>query len=380
MVLGGDAAQLPLDAADGLLGGEAAVADGGVELLQGAVGGPAEDVGQKLRVHDLLHGDAAVLQLRLKGRPARHDILVLLLLLEPLADLAAGLAGLGDLQPVPAGALGGFGGDDLHDVTVFQAGIQRHNAAVDLGADHVVAHGGVDGVGEVDGRGPGGQVLHVAVGGEDEDLVREHIHLQGVDILLGVGAVLILQQAADPLILPLGAGPGPALLILPVGGHAVLGDLVHLLGADLDLEGDAVRAHDGGVEGLVAVGLGGADIVLEAAEDGLIEVVDDAQDVVAVPHAAHDHPEGEEVKDLVQLLILAEHLAVDGVGVLHPAVNGVGDAHLLEALVDLVLGLFHEGVVLRGLQLKGGVDLLKAHGVQVFEGQVLQLPLDALHA
>ena len=244
----------------------------------------------------------------------------------------------------------------------------------------MVAHGGVDGVGKVDGRGPGGQVLHVAVGGEDEDLVGEHIHFQGVDILLGVGAVLVLQQPADPLILSLGAGPGPALLVLPVGGHAVLRDLMHLLRPDLHLKGDAVRAHDGGVEALVSIGLGGADIVLEAAQNGLIEVMDDAEDVVAVPHAPHDDPEGEEVEDLVQLLVLAEHLAVDGVGVFHPAIDSVGDPQLRQPLVDLLLGLAHEGVILPGLQLQGGVDLLEAHGIEILEGEVLQLPLNALHA
>ena len=34
-------------------------------------------------------------------------------------------------------------------------------------------------------------------------------------------------------------------------------------GADLYLKGDALPADDGGVEGLVHIGLGGADIVLE---------------------------------------------------------------------------------------------------------------------
>ena len=125
----------------------------------------------------------------------------------------------------------------------FSTWSKRDDPAVDLGAHHPVAHGGVDGIGEVDGGGAGGQVLHVAAGGEDEHLVGEHIHLQGVDIVLGVGALLVLQQAADPLVPALGAGALAVLLVFPVGGHAVLRHLVHLLGADLHLEGQAVRAR-----------------------------------------------------------------------------------------------------------------------------------------
>ena len=81
----------------------------------------------------------------------------------------------------------------------------------------------------------------------------------------------IRDRLADPLEGLLGAQfvVGKALLVLPVGGDAVLRGVVHLPGADLHLEGDALPADDGGVEGLVAVGLGGGDIVLEPAQHGV---------------------------------------------------------------------------------------------------------------
>ena len=104
-------------------------------------------------------------------------------------------------------------------------------------------------------------------------------------------------------------------------GDAVLGDLVHFLGADLHLERDAVRADDGGVERLVHIRLGRADIVLEAAEHGAVEVVDDAENVVAVRDGIDDDAEGEEVEHLVHGLALGIHLAVDAVGVLHAAID-----------------------------------------------------------
>ena len=73
--------------------------------------------------------------------------------------------------------MGGFGGDDLHNVTVLQLGIKLGDVAVDLGGHHVVAYGGVDAVSKVDGCGPGGQIDHIPLGGEHEHLVGEHIHL-----------------------------------------------------------------------------------------------------------------------------------------------------------------------------------------------------------
>ena len=118
--------------------------------------------------------EAAALHLGLKGRTAGGDVLLPALLLEPLADLVAGLVALADLHPVPAGAVGGVGGDDLHNVAVLKLGVKGDDAAVDLGSGHAVAHGGVDGVGKVDGGGPGGQVDHIALGGEHKHLVGEH--------------------------------------------------------------------------------------------------------------------------------------------------------------------------------------------------------------
>ena len=235
-----------------------------------------------------------MLQLGLKGGPPGGDVLLPALLFEPLANFVSRFVGFADLHPVPAGASGGLGGDDLHNVPVFQRGVIGDNAPIDPGARHGVAYGGVDGVGKVDGGGPGGQALHVSVGGEHEHLVGEHIHLQGADKFLGVGVLLAFQQLAHPLKLLLAAQlvVGQPLLVLPVGGYAVLGGLVHLPGADLHLEGDAVPADDGGVQGLIAVGLGGADVVFEPAQHRIIHVVDGAQHIIAAGDVWDNDAEG----------------------------------------------------------------------------------------
>ena len=94
--------------------------------------------------------------------------------------------------------------------------------------------------------------------------------------------------------------------------------------------------------------------------------MDDAQHVIAVTHILHDDPEGEQVEDLVQGLVLVEHLPVDGVGVLHAAVDDMLDAQLVQPVVDLDLGPLHEGLVFLVLFIQLGDDLLIADGVQVF--------------
>ena len=117
----------------------------------------------------------------------------------------------------------------------------------------------MDGVGKVDGVCPRGQALHIPLGGEDKNFVSEHVHLQGGDKFIRVGVLLRFQQLAYPLEGLLGTQLliCHALLVFPVGGNAVLGGIVHFLGTYLHLEGNALPANDGGVEGLVAVGLGG---------------------------------------------------------------------------------------------------------------------------
>jgi hypothetical protein len=73
-------------------------------------------------------------------------------------------------------------------------------------------------------------------------------------------------------------------LVEPVAGDAVVGHVVHLLRADLDLDGHAVHAHEHRVQGLVAVGLGDGDVVLELAGHRLVQVVHMPEDPVAGVH------------------------------------------------------------------------------------------------
>jgi len=120
-----------------------------------------------------------------------------------------------------------------------------------------------------------------------------------------------------------------------VGGDAVFGGAVHGQGPDLDLERDPLGADHRGMQGLVHIGLGHRDIVLEAAGHRLVQLMDQAQDSIAVGNRIDDDPGGEQVIDLFELLALGLHLAIDAVEMLGPAFDICFDAHLADLVLEL---------------------------------------------
>ncbi len=112
-----------------------------------------------------------------------------LLAAEVLADLLARPRRVDDVEPVAGRPVARLAGDDLDDVAAAQLRVQRHDAAVDLGAHGVAADVGVHGVGEVDRRAARGEALDVALGREHEDLVLEELDAQRVHELARVAGL-----------------------------------------------------------------------------------------------------------------------------------------------------------------------------------------------
>ena len=213
--------------------------------------------------------------------------------------LARALLVTAKAEPVAAGLVARRG-QDLDDVAVAQLVAQRHDLAVDARAHALVADLGVDRVGEVDRAGVLGQGLDLALGREAVHLLGVEVDLERVQELVRVLDLLLplehLAQPGEGLVVLVEAGL--ALLVLPVGRDALLGHAVHLLGADLDLEGLALVADDRGVQRLVAVGARHGDEVLDPSGHRPPEVVDHPERRVAVGHVRHQHAQGHEVVDL----------------------------------------------------------------------------------
>ena len=245
---------------------------------------------------------------------------------------------------------------------------------VDFGVLGMVAYVGVDAVGEVEGRAADGQVQDLPLGRQHVNVLAQVVlhHVLGklrVVLAVVLGLLHHLTEPAGALVhLRLDR---PPLLVHPVSGHAVFRGLVHLMGADLHLEGDAVLVHEGGVQRPVQVGLGHGDIVLEPARQGLPLGVDDAQSGVAVVHRVHDDADGDEVVYLADAGVVPLHLAVGGPEMLGAAGELGVDACLLHELLHALHGGAEELQPLLLLAGDQASDALVFLGHQVLEGQVL---------
>ena len=252
--------------------------------------------------------------------------------------LERAFAGAHVLQPAGVG-LGVAGGDDLDAVAVAQFGAQRHQLAVDLGRHAAVADVGVHRVGEIHRGRAARQRQDPALGREDVDLVGEEVDLHVLEEFLRVARlVLDLEQRLQPavgLLLQLGELVG-VVLVEPVRGDARLGQAVHLLGADLHLDRDAVGADQVGVDRLVAVRLRDGDVVLELARDRLVERVQRAEREVARRDVLDHHARAEDVVHFREGEVLLDHLAVGGVDVLLAPEDLGADVALGELALDRV--------------------------------------------
>ena len=175
-----------------------------------------------------------------------------------------------------------LGGDDLDLVAIAERGTQRHEPAIDLGADAGVADLGMHRIGKIDGGSAARQRDQVAFRGKGKDLVLKHLELGVLEKFLRPrGVVEDVQKLAQPAILrPLGLAG--ALFVAPMRGDAEFGDLVHVAGADLHLDALLLRSDDTGVQRTVIVRLGSRYVVFKPAGNDMIGRVNNTERVITV--------------------------------------------------------------------------------------------------
>ena len=100
-------------------------------------------------------------------------------------------------------------------------------------------------IGKINSTGSSRQLHNLAPWSKDINFVREQIDLQALDKLQRIAsAFLQLQQILSPLSRPLLITVEIAVaLIQPMPGDAVIGNSVHLFGANLYLDGYAMHAE-----------------------------------------------------------------------------------------------------------------------------------------
>ena len=166
-----------------------------------------------------------------------------------------------------------------------------------------------------------------------------------------------------------------------MGGNAVLGLLMHLVGSNLNLERTGRGADDRRVERLVVIDLGHGDIVFKATGHGVPQRMHRAERGVAIAHRMRDDTQCHQVVDLGEFLALALHLLVDGPIVLGTAVNlEVLQANAVEFVGECLDGLGQIALTDLARLRHHARDALVGVGFKVEEGQVLELPFNGAHA
>jgi hypothetical protein len=108
--------------------------------------------------------------------------------------------------------------------------------------------------------------------------------------------------------------------------------------------------------------------------------VDQAQSGVTISDGVDDHPDAEQIEDIVELLSAQYQLLVDRIKVLRAPRDLALDLCLLEFGKNLIAHLVQNALTLRLPMLHKCRDLVVALGMQLLEAYVLQLPLDRVHA
>ena len=189
------------------------------------------------------------------------------------------------------------------------------------------------------------------------------------------GFVLDIEQRLQPLggqVLGVMALLG---LVQPVGCHAGLGHDVHLFRADLELDADAGRTDQRGMQRLVAIALGDGDVILEAARHGLVLLMQHTQGRIAVQHLGNHDAKAVNVRDLGKAQLVLLHAQIQRIqSALTPQQAG-RQALLGEFGVDFILHALHQIAAACARAANGLLQRGIAPGVQMLERQVLQLAI-----
>ena len=143
----------------------------------------------------------------------------------------------------------------------------------------------MNGVGKIHRRGAARQRQNFSFGREGVDLFGIQVHLQrGHELRRLAHLAGPLDQLAHPddsLIVAF--GNARAVFVSPVRRHALFGDAMHLLGANLHFKRLPGMNH-GGVQRLIKIGPRHGDVILKPAGHGTPNLVDHAERGVAVAH------------------------------------------------------------------------------------------------
>ena len=177
--------------------------------------------------------------------------------------------------------------------------------------------------GEVQNGSTLGKFADISIGREDKNLARRGFGIEALRERVG-GLLQRLPEAAEPLLR--GLCTLIHTLIAPVSGDTSLGHGIHTLRADLYLHPATAACRHGGVQRLVAVGLGDGHPVAHTLGVGRVAVANDRIDrpaelLLQLTLAVDDDAQGEDVVNTLERHVLLTHLVPDRVNRLGAALD-----------------------------------------------------------
>ncbi len=237
----------------------------------------------------------------------------------------------------------------------------------------------MNGIGKIHRGRAARQPQYLSLGGEHVDLVREQIDFDALQEFLGAAAFLDLHQARQPFAraVVFDAAEGIAAgFVLPMRGDSGLRNAMHLLGADLHLDGYAVGSEQCRVQRLVTVDSRYGDVVLEAPRHGLVDAVHETQRAVAGIGAVDDDAKTVHVDHFIEGDFLVLHLLVDAVEMLLAALHFSANLGLFQRGLEGLGDLADEFLLIAARALQFPFENFVTIGIQRSEAQVLELELD----
>src|SRR5450432_1222750 len=153
---------------------------------------------------------------------------------------------------------------------------------------------------------------------------------------------------------------------------------MHLLGADLHLNGNAVGTEQRGVQRLITVDPRYGDVILEAPRHGFVDAMHQSQRAVAQVCAVDYDANTVDVDHFVQGDFLVLHLLVDAVQMLFAAGDLARDPGLFRCGFERLGDLAEKFFLIAARPLQFALENLVAVRVERPESQILELELDRI--
>ena len=160
-----------------------------------------------------------------------------------------------------------------------------------------------------------------------------------------------------------------------MGSDTILCGTVHLISTDLDLKRLSLRTNQRSMQRLVHIGFGHGNIIFETSRNRLIHLMDHTQCRITVFDRFHQNTYSKQIIDLIQCLILVDHLFINAEEMLHSSLYICLDLGIVHVLFDFR----HDGlyIFLTGTLLLCdlGYQIIIDIRLQIFQRQIIQLDL-----